>query len=140
MSTAQTPPRRFITVYINPTKPPDYAQPNHNTHTRCPQLVQMMSTNHQMMSTIGHTPTTSTIISKTAGPQGFVKYLTAYVLSSSNYDPVLVRLKLNVVDLSSLFLLLMSLFFNDDPYISTYVFTSSKELDPITSFNAWLRT
>lgn len=133
MSTAQTPPRRFITVYISPTKPPDYAPPNHNTHTRCPQLVQMMST-------IGQLAHTSTIISKTAGPHWFVKYLTAYVLSQFIYDPVLVKLKLNVVDLSSLFLLLMSLFFNDDPYISTYVFTSSKELDPITSFNAWLRT
>lgn len=131
-STAQTPPRRFITVYINQTKPPDYAQPNHNTHTRCPQLVQICPQLVQLVHM-------STIISRTAGPQWFVKYLTAYVLSQFIYDPVLVKLKLNVVALSSVFLLLMSLFFNDDPYISTYVFTSSKELDPITSFNAWLR-
>ena len=140
MSTAQTPPRRFITVYISQTQ----------TTGLCPTKPQhphKMSTIIQMMSTTGpndvhHRPTCTpqTIISKTAGPQGVVKYLTAYVLSSSNYDPVLVKLKLNVVALSSVFLLLMSLFFNDDPYISTYVFTSSKELDPITSFNAWLRT
>lgn len=128
MSTAQHP----HVDYANQTKPPDYAQPNHNTHTRCPQLVQ----HRPQPPTIVHT---STIISKTAGPHWFVKYLTAYVLSQFIYDPVLVKLKLNVVVLSSLFLLLMSLFFNDDPYISTYVFTSSKELDPITSFNAWLR-
>ena len=133
MSTAQTPPRRFITVYINQTQ----------TTGLCPTKPQhphKMSTNTQMMSTIGQPAHTSTIISKTAGPHWFVKYLTAYVLSQFIYDPVLVKLKLNVVALSSVFLLLMSLFFNDDPYISTYVFTSSKELDPITSFNAWLRT
>lgn len=132
MSTAQTPPRRFITVYINPTKPPDYAPPNHNTHTRCPPTTKYV--HHRPPA-----PTTSTIISKTAGPHWFVKYLTAYVLSQFIYDPVLVKLKLNVVALSSVFLLLMSLFFNDDPYISTYVFTSSNELDPITNFKAWLR-
>ena len=119
----------------------DYANQTQTTGL-CPTKPQhpyKMSTIVQMMSTTVHTPTTSTIISKTAGPHWFVKYLTAYVLSQFIYDPVLVKLKLNVVALSSLFLLLMSLFFNDDPYISTYVFTSSKELDPITSFNAWLR-
>ena len=111
-----------------------------------PQHPHKMSTTGPTSSTTAHhrpqPPTivhTSTIISKTAGPHWFVKYLTAYVLSQFIYDPVLVRLKLNVVALSSLFLLLMSLFFNDDPYISTYVLISSKELDPITSFNAWLR-
>lgn len=134
MSTAKHPHVDYVqtnqTTGLCPTKP-QHTQDVHNTH-------KMSTTGPNDAHHRPH-PQPPTIISKTAGPQWFVKYLTAYVLSQFIYDPVLVRLKLNVVALSSLFLLLMSLFFNDDPYISTYVFTSSKELDPITNFKAWLR-